>query len=311
VGLPARRSESLTSAGRVKDGVPLVSLCTTNYNSSPATRESLESVLSRVQGLDVEMVVVDNWSVDGSYEVLASFGDRVDLTLVRARSSRGVGRDLAFRRARGQYVVTFDCDTIYNDDWRRLLDWVLAERIPYRLSATFSQFYPRGVLESVGGWRDLQYWEDMDLWTRLSAKGLYRAYPLICGTNRKPVAGRDLVTRWLRVFARSRDQVALADWIPFRLYARGYRVLARNEGTLRASYRFISFLPAFAAGRRKRRQLWDQVGPSILADPSLFMDLGLVPREALGQTITVYDSRSGCESAVASGDIGFLPARYD
>ena len=289
-----------------------ISFCSTNYNTSDVTRESLESVLGHAQGIEHEVVIVDNFSDDGSYEALKSFAPSVPLILEQHRCTRGRGRQIAFARSRGEYVVTFDLDTVYNEDWGRLLRWVLDTRIPFGLSAQFSQFYPREALAQVGGWRDLQYWEDVDLWARLAAIGRYRTYPVICGENRKRVPGRTPVAKALRLYARARDKIALADWIPFRLYFQGYLALLRSSQRSRTAYPLGVLLPAYVAGRRKRGRLYPEgKGPSVLADPRLFLDVRLVPSERLVPLTTEYDTLAGCEGALERGDLGFLPGTYD
>lgn len=293
--------------------MPLLSLCSTNYNTEPVTRRSLESVLRQVRGFDYEIVIVDSESDDGSYEALLSLRDSAPLVLERRRCSRGVGRNLAFERSRGEYVVTFDLDTLYNEDWGRLLRWVLRNHITFGLSAVLSQFYPRGALEAVGGWRDFQYWEDVDLWARLAAKGLYRTYPMVCGENLKRTPGRNRIAKAGRLYARCRDKVATTDWIPFGLYWRGYRAFLQRSGKARHAYHFAVFLAAYLPGLRKRARMYPTLGlrPSILVDRSFSLDLGLVPPESLAPSLTSYDTYEGCESALDRGDLGFLPGTYD
>jgi len=134
--------------------MPLISLCATNYNTDPVALRSLESVLPWSDGLDREVVIVDNFSNDGSYEALASYSAPVPMRLARRRCSRGTGRQLAYEMAQGDLIVIFDLDTVYNEKWGQLLRWVVTNRIPFMLDAVYSHFYPRGVLEQVGGWRN-------------------------------------------------------------------------------------------------------------------------------------------------------------
>ena len=291
------------------DPTPLVSLCSTNYNTAPVTRESMDSVLRHIADLEFEIVVVDNFSEDGSYQALAAYAASVPIRLVQRRCSRGVGRETAFELSRGDYVVTFDLDTVYNADWGRLLRWAIRNRIEFGLSSVYSQVYPRSVLKAVGGWRDFQYWEDVDLWVRLANKTLYKTYPMVCGDNRKGVPGRGRPEKAIRMYARIRDKIAVADWIPFRLYAGAYLVLLRQPKFL---YHLGIFLPAYVTGRVKRWQMCrDSYDASILQDPALEIDCGLVPTNALLPARTPYDSTEGCEEALAREDVRFLPGMYD
>lgn len=292
--------------------MPRVSFCSTNYNTAPVTRRALESVAHGAEGIDYEIVVVDNHSSDGSYEDLTSFSASGPVRVTQLRCSRGIGRQRAFEQSRGEFVVTFDLDTVYNETWSRLLRWVLANRPPYALSATLSQFYPRSALERVGGWRDFQYWEDIDLWVRLAEHGLYRTYPAVCGENLKRVPGTNAFEKVLRLHARVRDKVAIAEWIPFELYWQGYLSLLRSEGRPRHAYFLGVMIAAYVAGRAKRRRLCrDGYDPARLMKPSIPIDLGLVERESLLRTDSPYNTTEGCRAALARGDLGFLPGTYD
>ena len=289
--------------------MPLLSLCATNYRTHPVTGRSLDSIVSQVSNLDCEIVVVDNFSEDGSYETLTSYRAPVPIRVVQMRCSRGVGRQLAFRMSRGEYVVTFDLDTVYNRNWGKLLRALIERPVPFAVTTVYSQFYPRRVLEAVGGWRSFQYWEDVDLWIRLAARGVYRTYPMITGENLKRTPGRDRVEKILRLYARCRDKVAVADWIPFRLYAGGYLSLLRRP---RLFYHFSIFLLGYAAGRIKRYRLCgSDYDTGLVRNKSLEVDCGIVPRKELASSTSPYNTTEGCEEALRRGVVGFLPGTYD
>jgi GT2 family glycosyltransferase len=298
-------------------GRPLLSLNTTNYNTMPHTRESLESVLGRLEGLDWELAVTDNLSTDGSYEVLqeaaakyTALGHRV--TVIRRRCSRGLGRRIAFRETTGEVTLTFDLDTVYNDHWRRLVDWYLRNRPPWALIATYAGCYPRAALEAVDGWRDFQYWEDVDLWIRLATKGLWRTYPMKCGFNYKRVP-TGLRNKLPRLYAKLRDTIAVASWIPFRFYRKGYGALFPFlKGPKRALYYRGLVLAAWLPARYRRwKYCRKDFDPGAMLSSDLVLNLGLVPREELRPQVSIYDTREGVEAAFARGDYGFLPGTYD
>jgi len=46
------------------------SICTTTFNNAKRIRTCLESIIQAFDGLDFEIVVVDNYSTDGSYEII-------------------------------------------------------------------------------------------------------------------------------------------------------------------------------------------------------------------------------------------------
>lgn len=291
---------------------PLVSFCSTNFNTSPITQRSIESILDKLGDFSWEMVVVDNFSSDGSFETLQSLQDSFPLVLDRFHCTRGRGRQRALELSKGEIIVTFDLDTVYNEGWARLLQWVVSKRAPYGISAVYSQFYPRGALTKAGGWRDLQYWEDVDLWVRLASIGMYRTYPLVCGENFKRVGGRGRLEKAMRLYAKYRDKVATTPHIPFSLYWQGFLLFLASSRKARFVYYLTIFVPAFVSGKRKNRRLQlDVHRTSVLLDPALRSDLGFVPEEQLQPHVSQYDTLDGCREALAKGDIGFIPGTYD
>ena len=291
---------------------PRITFNTTNYNTAPITARSLDSIVDRMEGVDYEIVCVDNFSDDGSYEVLAEYRDRgVPILLSRAKCGRGLGRQIALRQARGEVVVTFDLDTVYNEDWKRLFDWYLERRPPYVLIATYSGFYPKAALDAVGGWRDFQYWEDVDLWIRLATKGLWRTYPMKCGENYKRVPlGVRKKTR--RMLARMRDTLAVAKWVPFWVYWKGYgKAFPLTRTPVRNLYYHGLLAVSYLPGRiRRYRMCRRDFRPESMVSPDVFVDCDLVPPDQLRPFITQYDTREGVVAAAKRGDY-FLAGTYD
>lgn len=97
---------------------PLLSVLCLTYNHAPFIAESLESFLAQRVNFDIEVVVADDCSTDGTVDIVERFrgrlGDR--LRLLRTEVNLGVTRN--FRRAlaacRGRYVAMCEGD----DHWR-------------------------------------------------------------------------------------------------------------------------------------------------------------------------------------------------
>lgn len=91
---------------------PLISIVVLNYNKSADLARNL-SALREIPYSHREIIVVDNRSTDDSVEMVRrEFAD--DVELIVADSNGGVcrGRNLGFRRARGEYVVYLDDDAV-------------------------------------------------------------------------------------------------------------------------------------------------------------------------------------------------------
>ena len=156
------------------------------YNDGQTVDSSVRSLLELRKSIDMEVVIVDNKSSDGSWETiqgLASEGVRA----ISKRCSRGVGRQLAFAESSGTYVVAqVDCDDVfskegilgllsrYHSEYEGLM--MMTRRIGQdeRQSITVA---PRSLLEKVGGWRDINWGEDWDLWNRTASLGAYSYLP--------------------------------------------------------------------------------------------------------------------------------------
>jgi GT2 family glycosyltransferase len=103
---------------------PEVSICIANWNCSGLLRACLASLLDGNQGVDVEVVVVDNGSSDGAADMVADEFPQV--VLIRNEKNVGFARasNQAAARAHGRYLFFLNNDTIVPaDTLRRLLDY--------------------------------------------------------------------------------------------------------------------------------------------------------------------------------------------
>ncbi len=162
------------------------SICSTVYNNAPRLRASLDSILRYINPKEFEIVVVDSKSTDGTLEILQEYAHKFpNFKIIVKKCTRGRGRQIAFENSSGEYIIPVDLDTIYLPQWWELIKayekW--EGRGKYALQAIYSGIYPRHLLEKVGGWKDLQYAEDFDLWWRLIEIDAFKWYPLITGEN--------------------------------------------------------------------------------------------------------------------------------
>lgn len=93
---------------------PLVSVLMPAYNHAAFAGAAVESVLAQTCG-DFELIVIDDASVDDTWEVLQSFSDR-RLRLLRHDANQGAHATLneALSLARGQYISILNSDDIYH-----------------------------------------------------------------------------------------------------------------------------------------------------------------------------------------------------
>lgn len=96
----------------------MITICGTTYQAARTLDLSLQSVINALEklGINYEVVIVDNYSTDGTYEKLLNWSGKIPMRIYRYRCSRGLGRALCIRLARGDYIFMMDFDRIYNQD---------------------------------------------------------------------------------------------------------------------------------------------------------------------------------------------------
>ena len=280
------------------------SICMTNYNTEDVLERSLDSIISKINSQDFEIVVVDAKSKDNSLQILKKYAQNYgNMKIISKKCLRGMGRQIAFKNAKGNIIITADCDTIYNDNWMQLIKTYEENNFNFALSAWFTQIYPRDLLEQVGGWNNLQYWEDVELWSRLAKIGKYKTYPIVCGENLKRVVSTNLIEKTYRRYRRIHDKILLAKHIPFYLWICTYFKLFNN-------YRLIynlSILIFAKSAATLRKQFNDYGNIEYLSDiDKTVIDLQIAEYDVIETIDTQYDTKSGCLKAYKSGDYRYI-----
>lgn len=144
------------------------SVLITNYNTVDTVRESLESILKQIDN-SFEVIVVDNNSRDGSKKILKEFQEQGKIKLISAKCSRGKGRQIAFENSKGETLITnMDMDVIFKPKLKELLKIYSQLNKDKEFIVAPVPIISREIIEKVGGWRDLQRDEDVELNCRLS-----------------------------------------------------------------------------------------------------------------------------------------------
>ncbi|KUO42818.1 MAG: glycosyl transferase [Hadesarchaea archaeon YNP_N21] len=175
---------------------PLVSVIIPTYNSEATLAKCLESVKKQTYK-NIEVIVVDKFSKDGTREIAEKFGAKVFVIEARERSEQV---NYGVKKSRGKYVYRVDCDfvleqgvveeavekcedegydaiCIHNTSDPTISFWSRVrklERDCYRDDElnVAARFLRRNVFEAVGGFdENLVALEDYDLHNRLLKAG--------------------------------------------------------------------------------------------------------------------------------------------
>jgi GT2 family glycosyltransferase len=105
----------MTYASRVEStNSETVSVVILTHNKKEVLRQSLASIL-RLDWPELEIIVVDNVSIDGTAEMVnAEFGKAVHL-ICRTVDSPTAGRNEGFRAATGDIILSMDNDMVFQD----------------------------------------------------------------------------------------------------------------------------------------------------------------------------------------------------
>lgn len=150
------------------------SICVANWNSMNTVERWASSLLSNLAAED-EVVIVDGHSDDGSQEFLAQMCRSKGFTFASAKAHVGRQRQLAFKLSTGEYVVAHvdTDDTIVSlQEAKRLyhetVEWdpVTGKQRAFRCWGFF--IIPRWMLDAVGGFPELRFYEDQLVSYRLA-----------------------------------------------------------------------------------------------------------------------------------------------
>ena len=92
--------------------MPLFSVVIPVFNRRELVERAIKSVRNQTQGQEVEIVVVDDASTDGSFEALQGMVSKYRLILKKQDKNRGIGptRNSGIAAARGEWILPLDSD---------------------------------------------------------------------------------------------------------------------------------------------------------------------------------------------------------
>lgn len=145
----------------------------TIYNNAETVLDSLNSIhyLSYKK-----LFIVDNYSNDGTYEILQQNREKYRLEITRIKCNRGQGRQLAMEKAMlecgtSDYLMTMDFDSIYGDDFIRLVSGIITS---IHENCVYNNFLCLKNANAIP-WRYLNNGEDWERMAHFASNG-YNIY---------------------------------------------------------------------------------------------------------------------------------------
>ena len=135
----------------------------TIFNNASTVLESLKSI-SKTQYK--KLFITDNYSTDGTYEILNQYRKEYRLEIIRVKCNRGMGRQIAMQNAirectETDYSMTMDFDSIYGQDFVSYVTEIIKIS---RENSVFNNFLSLRNVNTIP-WRNLNNGED---WERMA-----------------------------------------------------------------------------------------------------------------------------------------------
>ncbi len=150
---------------------PSVSVYGTVYNNARTVVNCVLSIqrIMNMIGVPWEIVVTDNYSTDGTYEILSKLAKIFPIKVIRERCSRGKGRDLALKLSNGYCVMYVDFDMELKSFASKVIEYYI-ENIDNNIVYMPFGFTTRTSALRIGGWRNLNHGEDTEFFARAAVK---------------------------------------------------------------------------------------------------------------------------------------------
>ncbi len=92
----------------------MISIIVTAYNYSEFIRECIDSILNQKSSHTIEIIVVNDCSVDNTEKILLEYEDRIRYIKTHKNVGPAIARNIGLLQARGEYLCCFDGDDIMN-----------------------------------------------------------------------------------------------------------------------------------------------------------------------------------------------------
>ena len=204
---PTKIIQKIERVNKAKN-LPLVSICICNFNMGRYIYDALNSVCMQLDS-QYEVVVIDDGSSDNSLDELNRLKTKYNFLKIfpYARDSKrmlGATRNLSIKHSLGKYVVLhIDADDIWEDGIHEWCENAIKLSLKFNdevfISGNQINFTNKRFIEDFGGYKNMGWTEDRDLWMRLASKNklIFVNHPVF--RKRMPLVFSDKLKKFPRV----------------------------------------------------------------------------------------------------------------
>ncbi len=201
----------------------------TVYNAAKYIEKSLKSIIDtavklKSYGIESEIVIVDNYSDDGTWEMMQAMKREynnygIEMKFVRHKCSRGTGRNIALRIARGKYLFYVDLDVEYEPEnmVNLILNYLTISSSINAPLCFYIYIVPKEIALKVEGISDLNRTEDIEFCAKLSKECII--IPLL--KDLEPVGDKEFM-KPLDINSRHQKNLLITTYASERRYAKNF-----------------------------------------------------------------------------------------
>lgn len=149
-----------------------ISIITAVWNNRDTIKDAIESVLSQTYS-DVEYIIIDGGSTDGTVDIIRSYGDRIDKFV--SEKDKGIYDALnkGVKLATGDIIGFLHSDDVFADENSAAK---IAEAFSVNTDGVYSDlvYTPKGDISKI-----LRYWESRSYTPELLSRGWMPAHPTL------------------------------------------------------------------------------------------------------------------------------------
>lgn len=256
---------------------PLVTVITPSYNQAAYLEYTIRSVLSQ-DYIEIEYIVVDGGSTDGSLEVIQAYASKLSWWVSEPDEGQAAAINKGLERARGEVIAWLNSDDLYLPGTvagavralqsypragmvygdaitidaggrpikeLRFPDWGLEELMGFRIICQPAVFMRRSALEKAG-WLDpnYHYMLDHQLWLRIARQNPVKHINAIWAAARHHPTAKNVA----QPLEFGRETLQLLDWMKSEpdlapVIARHYRQVQAGAYRLNARYLLDGGMP--------------------------------------------------------------------